>query len=839
MGKLGYNKGDVIGQRYIVYEILGKGGCGVVYAVYNRQTNGVYALKTFLDQYMNDKAVSDRFKKEAQVWVALERHPFIVTAFFVENFSGRYHVALEYIPQNKMGWNTLDGYLRHQKPTFNLVLKWAIQFCHGMEHAYSKGIKAHRDIKPANIMIDEYKNIRISDFGLAGIITPNKINHQTTITNFQQTMLGTGMGTPTHMPPEQFTNAIECDERSDIYSFGVVLYQMLAGGRLPFHTENRDQFWAIMKHLHNEMQIPKIDSPLASIIGKCMAKEPSCRYQSFLNLRKKFEALLKSHNGSPVQVPTLPPFDEWEWNNKSSNLNTLGLFDEAIRCANKAISLNPNYDYSWGYKADALHNLGKFNEAIDCYQRMLDLGNNDATTWGNKGLSYRALMQYDKALECYEKALKIEPNEINILNNKGACLAQFGTLLNQPGKLHEAILCYDKALAIDKSFSALWSNKGIALIELGDIENGINCLNKSLSINPNNIGVLKEKAKVLMKNVIKKVGVLDTSKYINDAIAVYSKLFELNPKSIDDLYNLGLCYLQIENLKKAYECFSRVEKLNPNDIGAWFGLMKIFFKKQDSEKTIKYCDKLINAKQHIEEAVNKKARVLSYIGEYSQAVSVLKDTLKIYPNMSFLWFTLSEIQEQNNNFSEALISLTNCSKLLMQNESSSHTKIESINLRIKMLRQKTSKSASPEIKRALQQLKTLEVEHYKQKPHIDVIRHLCQLYLNAGDKQKALHYCDTLIKTTNSITDFGNKALVMSHFGDYDEAVLLLKEILHERPNVDLLWHVLSNIHEKQGNIKEALKAAVKCLNVLLNSKNPNKQNVTDVERKIFDLKNK
>jgi len=657
MSQLEYKKGDVIGQKYLVYEVLGKGGCGVVYAVYDRRTEGVYALKTFLDQLMNNKAVSDRFKKEAQVWVALERHPYIVTAFFVENFSGRYYVALEYIPQNEMGWNTLDGYLRHQSPNLYLVLKWAIQFCHGMEHAYSKGIKAHRDIKPANIMIDEEQNIRISDFGLAGIVNPDEINHQKNITGLHQTMLGIGMGTPTHMPPEQFINATACDERSDIYSFGVVLFQMAAGGSLPFYTENRDQFWKIMKHFHSEAQIPKIESPLKSIIGKCMAKEPSDRYQSFLNLRNDLEALLKNHNGSSVHVPTLPPFDEWEWNNKSGNLNKLGLYDEAIQCANKAISLNPNYDASWGYKADALHNLCKFNEAIGCYQRRLDLGSNNATAWGNMGLSYRALSQYDKALECYERALNIDPNDVTILNNKGACLAQYGVQLKQPGKLRAAISCYDKALSIDKSFSALWTNKGIALIELGDVENGINCLNNSLSINPNNIDVLNEKVKILMKSI--QGDAFSTNKYIDEAIEIYSKLLGLKHNPIDDLYNLGLCYLQIENIQKAYECFSKVEELNPNDTGAWFGLMNIFFKKQDSDKTIKYCDKLINAKQHIEEAVNKKSRVLSYAGRYSQAVSLLKNTLNNYPNMSFLWFTLSEIQEQNNNFSEALISATN------------------------------------------------------------------------------------------------------------------------------------------------------------------------------------
>src|SRR5690606_33708557 len=194
-------------------------------------------------------------------------------------------------------------------------------------------------------------------------------------------------------------------------------------------------------------------------------------------------------------------------------------------------------------------------------------------------------------------------------------------------------------------------------------------------------------------------------------------------------------------------------------------------------RTIKYCDKMINAKQHIEEAVNKKSRVLSYTGRYGQAVSLLKETLANNPKMSFLWFTLSELQEQNNDFNEALTSAEKCLKLLMQHEGSNHSRIESIKHRVEMLKQKTSTSSSPEILQALRQLKKAEVEFYKQKQHSDAVKKLVQLYLNAGDKKKALFYCDMLIKTTNYITDFGNKALVMVHFGDYHGAVSLLTDI--------------------------------------------------------------
>src|SRR3989339_712776 len=112
-----------------------------------------------------------------------------------------------------------------------------------------------------------------------------------------------------------------------------------------------------------------------------------------------------------------------------------------------------------------------------------------------------------------------------------------------------------------------------------------------------------------------------------------SKLLGLKHNTIDDSYNLGLCYLQIENIQKAYECFSKVEELNPNDTGAWFGLMNIFFKKQDTDKTIKYCDKLINAKQHVEEAVRKKSMILSFEGALQKLKKVEVECYKQKPHV--------------------------------------------------------------------------------------------------------------------------------------------------------------------------------------------------------------
>jgi len=114
--RFAYKKGDVIGQIYEVHDVLGEGGCGIVYLVYSLKMKHVFALKTFRDEYIKDESVRESFKKEAQVWVNLDRHPYLVRAYFVDEISGRLYVALDYIAPNERGFNTLDDYLKRRPP---------------------------------------------------------------------------------------------------------------------------------------------------------------------------------------------------------------------------------------------------------------------------------------------------------------------------------------------------------------------------------------------------------------------------------------------------------------------------------------------------------------------------------------------------------------------------------------------------------------------------------------------------------------------------------------------------------------------------------------------------
>ncbi|MCI0628830.1 MAG: serine/threonine-protein kinase [Acidobacteria bacterium] len=531
-----FEKGDVTGQTYQVYDVLGMGGFGIVYLVYCPDQDSVYALKTLRDEYLHDAETRKRFRSECQVWIDLERHPHIVRAYLVDQVAGRLCIAMEYIAPNERGMNSLEHYLRRHPPDFRQSLRWAIQFCHGMEYAYSRGIRCHRDIKPQNILISQDRLIRISDFGLAGVIGLSNVISGIKLqlagqqAGFSvQTRDGRGFGTPTHMAPEQFMNAAACDQRSDIYSFGVVLFQMRTGGRLPFlaplprdaSEAEQVRFWKAMWKLHSEGTIPSLDSRLFDVIHRCVEKEPDKRYPTFRELRSDLESLLRRTTGEVIPPPKLERPGVWEWKAKGVSLAALGHYKEAVECFDKALALDPLDAIAWTNKGYALHKIdrGRYEEALRCLERALELDPTDAHAWNNRGNVLNNIFLHEEALRCYERALELDPEEPGFWVSKANALFELADILRKTS-YEDAFACYDKALAIDPCISAGWSCKGRALARIDRHQEAISCLDKALELNPSDAAIWYEKASSL--------GLLDR---FEEAIRCYQQAIAIAPEN--------------------------------------------------------------------------------------------------------------------------------------------------------------------------------------------------------------------------------------------------------------------------------------------------------------------
>jgi len=525
-----YQKGDFIGQHYEVRGLLGEGGLGFVYQVYSHEATEVFAMKTFKDEFQGNENIREMFRKEAQLWIDMERHPYLVRAYYVEEISHRLYIVMEHIARGDTGLNTLHEYLRYQPPDFAQSLRWAIQFCHGMEYAYSKGLRCHRDIKPGNIMIANDKTVKISDFGLAGVTegrrataqTPQSQNRVGTWRSDQTIPVG---GTITHMPPEQFIDSASCDQRSDIYSFGVVLYEMTSGG-LPFFVPppsgpGKRGWTESMWKLHSEAPVPRLDSKLFPLIQRCLEKKPQRRYQNFRDLRKDLEALLERTTGERIKPPTLEDLKPWEWGNKGVSLNDLGRFEEALYCHNRAIELNPRSETA-------------------------------AKAWSNKALTLRALNRLDEAVECCDRALELDPAHVSNLINKAA-------ILDGLGRYEESVACCDRALELAPNNSKAWVNRGKALSGLGRFADVLQCDERAVSLAPGDALAWNNKGTTLKK-----------LKRFEEALSCYDKALQVDPRALMFWTNKGNVLIDMRRFEEAVACFAKANELDPKNPLAWF-----------------------------------------------------------------------------------------------------------------------------------------------------------------------------------------------------------------------------------------------------------------------------
>ena len=256
----------MIGQtisHYKILEKLGEGGMGVVYKATDTKLNRTVALKFLPDRVNKDETAKARFLLEAQAAAGLN-HPGICTIYGVEEEDGSLFIAMEYVDGG-----TLRDTIAQRKPSVESVIQISIQIGEALAEAHGKGI-VHRDIKSDNIMLTSKGQAKVMDFGLAKLKGALKL-----------TRTSSTVGTLAYMAPEQIQGG-EVDVRSDLFAFGVLLFEMLTGA-LPFRGEHEA---AMMYSILNEAPdtirkyLPDVSTACERILEKALEKDPAERYQS-------------------------------------------------------------------------------------------------------------------------------------------------------------------------------------------------------------------------------------------------------------------------------------------------------------------------------------------------------------------------------------------------------------------------------------------------------------------------------------------------------------------------------------------------------------------------------
>ena len=288
--------GAIFAGRYQIIEEIGKGGMGRVYKVLDKKLDEEIALKLIKSEIASDKKTVERFSNELKIARKIG-HKNVARMFDLNEEHGTHYITMEYVQGEDLKRLTrkLGQFSAGQ------AIPLAKQICEGLAEAHRLGI-VHRDLKPQNVIVDEDGNARIMDFGIA-------------LTRKTKGITGSGVmiGTPEYMSPEQVEGK-DVDQRSDIYSLGVILYEMMTG-HLPF--EGDTALSVAVKHKTEAPRAPKQLNPLISedlnrVILRCMEKDKENRYQSTGEVRSELDMIEKGLPTTEKKLPSRKPFTSKE-----------------------------------------------------------------------------------------------------------------------------------------------------------------------------------------------------------------------------------------------------------------------------------------------------------------------------------------------------------------------------------------------------------------------------------------------------------------------------------------------------------------------------------------------
>lgn len=637
--------GDIIGLYFKVIKIY-HGAFGTVYVCKDTRFDIKYALKTFKDNLIKKEDFKKHvqlFNLEAWNWINLNAHPNIVAAYDYLFEDYRPFLILEAIcPQN--GKQSLTEYL-HDDLDELTIIDWGIQFAYGMEYANSHGVIAHRDLKPDNILI---KNniLKISDFGLSDFVDKTfKLNSD--IENTSNMFIGT----EEYSAPECFRG--HSSVKSDIYSFGIIFYQLINHGILPFNAKYFEDY----NYLHENVKPKKLKSDLWPIISKCLEKDPNARYDDFTELKKDLINIYSKKTDKEHYKPIITKNNMYE-DLAEKNLNFK--FDEkAEEDYQKAIKENPNNPILHFNLAISLLNKGDIEESKNIFEGLKNKNFLTPELFYNLGIIYGLEENHEKAIEHYLTAIDLSidsfdylyayinlANEFTTIGNylksiiylkkayslKPKCLIIVNNLTNTYLKNHnieEAKKLFNEFkenietgdyIGNKKEVSGFYYNWGKLCMRCNDNQKAIAMFNESIKYDENNIETLLDL----------------TFLEIKFGIPREEKLVSLIDKHSDDRFKFLLANLYFINEKfdKGIEIYDYLVENDFYLVDEFF-IFKYLMPEKDYSKLVISFNEFIDEK--LEEDKNNitlltfKGMLFIEIDNYEEADQNLDNVLNIEP----------------------------------------------------------------------------------------------------------------------------------------------------------------------------------------------------------------
>ena len=472
------------------HEIFGvkEGGMGLVYLVYQPEIGIPFAVKTFREEFLMSHVAVERFRQEARMWMQLGQQQQIVQALFVQTIDNKPHLFLEYVEGATLRDKLCDG-----RMTARSAMDLALQICRGMTHVHSTGHAVHRDLKPSNIMLTTEGCAKITDFGLVKVLRQPE---QGTANISTEIDVGVGealvtrgsVGTPEYMAPEQWSARAEVDSRSDVYGFGVILYEMLASRR-PFEREEGEPAYVLhAKHI-NELPPdprkynPEIPDGLSEVALRCLRKKPAERYPTFADIEADVSGVYEKAFSVTWVPKEFPPPPQAKCSRAMQlamqGVSLQGLEDHfaAISVLDQSLVLEPNNSFTLRMKARSCCATANHAEAFGYFKQVEALAPDDANIQDDMAFCLNEMGQSAEALQHAERAIQLDPRSSSSRNNHAIALANLG-------RFREAQESFEEAITLNPRSAETWNNKGFLLVTMGRPAQAADCFRRAIDLNP-------------------------------------------------------------------------------------------------------------------------------------------------------------------------------------------------------------------------------------------------------------------------------------------------------------------------------------------------------------------
>ena len=629
--------GSTFAGRYKIIEEIGKGGMGRVYKVLDTKIREKIALKLIKPEIAKDKKTIERFNNELRLTRKV-RHKNVCQMFDLGEERGTQFITMEYVS----GEDLRSSIRRFGQLPVGKSISIAKQICEGLAEAHKLGV-VHRDLKPRNIMIDDNGNVRIMDFGIARSLKAKGI-----------TGAGVMIGTPEYMSPEQ-VEAKDIDQRSDIYSLGVILYEMVTG-RVPFEGETALSI--AMKHKSEEPPDPKdlndqISEGLSQVILRCMNKDKEKRYQDTEELLSQLNNLEKGISTAgrifPEQKPTAETTSEIKWANSIAVLPFVdlssqrdqeyfcdGMTDEIILKLSKLADLkvisrtsvmrykNTEKDIreigqELGVATIMEGSIRKEENNIRISAQLINVGDG-FHLWSNK---------YDRKLErIFEVQEDVSRSIADALMREKLTVDSLDAAIKtmRPSKIE----AYDYCL---RGFYFTNSKYAISFKE-ADFQTALKMFRRAIEIDPNyayaycGIGFAYQFHYTITRN----------EKDLDLVKKNCTQSYELEPNLVCSNVALAWVYYIKGDYDKAYESYKKAMSINSNISGVIYLIARLFRQVGLFQKAIKHCSKAAELDPFIHYYYSFLARCFLDVGELEKAEISIGKAYEVEPDS--IWVIL-------------------------------------------------------------------------------------------------------------------------------------------------------------------------------------------------------